>query len=54
MYCLDVYKCKICARQEYRPHKITISMPFMNKCPLCGGDIVKVDTIFQLNTDKKL
>lgn len=53
MTCLDVYKCNICAYEEYRPHKLVI-MDFLLKCQKCNGDLKKVDTIFKLFTDKKI
>lgn len=44
---IDVLKCKICARLQFLPHE-KILLGFMSKCPLCGGELDKKESIYQI------
>lgn len=44
---VDVYKCKICGRVQFLEYE-KVLLGFMKKCPLCGGDFEKKESIFQV------
>lgn len=48
---IDVLKCKICARLQFLPHE-KILFGFMSKCPLCGGELEKKESIYQIENKR--
>lgn len=50
---IDVYRCKTCARLEFKEHE-KILLGFMKKCPFCGDEMVTSpkECIYQIENKK--
>ena len=49
---IDCYKCKICRRVVFHEKQQTF-MEFLEKCPFCGGDMKKDETIYMIDNKKE-